>query len=121
MTINRALFRNRLAGAATMAMLAAPAAFAQGTLDDLPSTDVLSPDMSMDAIAFPVLEDVTSDQAIIDSLSAQGYKRIRIIREGEGVVVAAERANIPTEMLFSATDGRLLLVDGIEPPASATN
>lgn len=49
------------------------------------------------------------------SLSAQGYENVVVLRGPETLIVSGERGGLPTELIFSATDGALLMVDGIEP------
>lgn len=103
-TINRL----KLGGqAAAIATLMATAAFAQtAPADDL---------TTMDAVQFPVIASVQTDQDVVDSLTAQGYDNIVVLRGAETVTVTAERGGLPTEMMFSTADGTLLLVDGVEP------
>lgn len=70
---------------------------------------------TMEEVQFPTLDSFATDQEVIDSLSAQGYENVVVLRGSETLIVSGERGGLPTELIFSATDGTLLMVDGIEP------
>ncbi|WP_405403155.1 hypothetical protein [Paracoccus sp. Ld10] len=75
---------------------------------------------TMEEIQFPTLDGFATDQQVIDSLSAQGYENVAVVRGADALVVSGERGGLPTELIFSAMDGTLVMVDGIEPvPAGA--
>lgn len=75
---------------------------------------------TLEDVEFPTLDSVDTDQAIVDSLIGQGYEGIEIARMDDAIIVTAERGGVPTKMLFSPTEGTLLLVDGIVPADSFT-
>lgn len=100
--------------AAILATLMATASFAQTATTEAPAAMT-----TMDAVEFPVLTSVETDQEVIDSLSAQGYENVVVTRADGTLIVTGERGGLPTEMIFSDTDGTLVLVDGVEPVTTA--
>ncbi|MBM3606137.1 MAG: hypothetical protein FJX25_15840 [Alphaproteobacteria bacterium] len=100
---------------AALATLLATAAVAQTATTDTPAVTANPQVTTMEGVQFPVLDSFATDQDVIDSLSAQGYENITVTREGETMRVTAERGGLPTEMMFSAADGSLQMVDGVEP------
>ncbi|MFN3277965.1 MAG: hypothetical protein ACK41Y_06155 [Paracoccus hibiscisoli] len=100
--------------AAILATLMATASFAQTTATEAPAEVT-----TMDAVEFPALTSVETDQEVIDSLSAQGYENVVVTRADGTLIVTGERGGLPTEMIFSDTDGTLVLVDGVEPVTTA--
>ena len=94
--------------AAVLTALMATAALAQTAVPTEGMT-------TMEEVQFPTLDGFATDQEVIDSLSAQGYENVVVLRGPETLTVSGERGGLPTELIFSATDGTLLMVDGIEP------
>ncbi len=74
----------------------------------------------MEEVQFPTLDRFATDQEVIDSLSAQGYENIAVVRGPDTLIVSGEHGGLPTELIFSAADGTLVLVDGIEPVINDT-
>lgn len=102
--------------AAALATLMATASFAQTATTDNNSEVAATPQVTtMEGVQFPELASVETDQQVIDDLSAQGYENVAVTRDGDNVRVTAERAGLPTEMVFDSADARLILVDGVEP------
>lgn len=99
--------------AAILATLMATASFAQTAATETPAEMT-----TMEAVEFPVLTSVETDQAVIDSLSEQGYENVVVTRAEGTLVVTGERGGLPTEMVFTDTDGTLVLIDGVEPVAA---
>ena len=99
--------------AAILATLMATASFAQTAATETPAEMT-----TMEAVEFPVLTSVETDQAVIDSLSEQGYENVVVTRADGTLVVTGERGGLPTEMVFTDTDGTLVLIDGVEPVAA---
>lgn len=63
---------------------------------------------------YPRLESIENYEAIAETLSDQGYSDIFIQREGPILTVTAQRAGVPTELVYSTANGRLVSVDGVE-------
>lgn len=104
--------------AAALATLMATASIAQTAITDNASDVAADPSITtMEGVQFPELASVETDQQVIDGLSEQGYENVVVTREGEAVRVTAERAGLPTEMVFNSADARLMMVDGVEPSA----
>lgn len=99
--------------AAVLATLMATASFAQTAA---PADGITT----MEEVQFPTLDGYATDQEVIDSLSAQGYENVAVVRGDDTLVVSGERGGLPTELIFSATDGTLVLADGIEPVTDDT-
>lgn len=101
--------------AAALTTLMATASFAQTAGTEATSEMTASPQITtMEGVQFPELTSVASDQQIIDELSAQGYENVVVMRENDAVRVTAERAGLPTDMVFDSR-AQLVLVDGVEP------
>lgn len=66
---------------------------------------------------YPRLESIENYEAIAETLSDQGYSDIFIQREGPILTVTAQRAGVPTELIYSTANGRLVSVDGVETRA----
>lgn len=66
---------------------------------------------------YPRLESIENYEAIAETLSDQGYSDIFIQREGPILTVTAQRAGVPTELVYSTANGRLVSVDGVETRA----
>lgn len=104
--------RLKLGGkAAVIATLMATASFAQTAPADAPAEAVTT----MDEVQFPALEAWETDQQVIDSLSAQGYENVVVLRGDDALTVTGERGGLPTELVFDSETGVLLLADGVAP------
>ena len=99
--------------AAVLAALMAGTAYAQTATPPAELT-------TMDEVQFPTLQGTDTDEQVITALTEQGYENLVITRADDTLVVTGERGGLPTEMVFSAADGTLVLVDGVEPAAPAT-
>ncbi|QBX35694.1 hypothetical protein E4191_14070 [Paracoccus liaowanqingii] len=102
--------------AAALAMLMATASFAQTATTEAPAGMT-----TMEAVEFPTLTTVDTDEAVAEELVAQGYENIVIVRTDDALAVTAERGGVPTEMVFSPTEGTLVLIDGVAPMAPETD
>ena len=112
---------------ATTASLLATTGMAQTTIIDTPQgNSVVVPDDALEAQPsggfiresdYPLFESLENYQAIADTLSDQGYSDIFIQREGPILTVTAQRAGVPTELVYSTANGRLVSVDGVETRA----
>ncbi|TGN62089.1 hypothetical protein E4L95_07975 [Paracoccus liaowanqingii] len=102
--------------AAALAMLMATASFAQTATTEAPAGMT-----TMEAVEFPTLTTVDTDEAVAEELVAQGYENIVIVRSDDALAVTAERGGVPTEMVFSPTEGTLVLIDGVAPMAPETD
>ena len=110
--------------AAAIAALMAGTAMAETTIISTPTgNDVLATESAMDAEPskgivwaddFPVLEEVENNDAIIDTMIAQGFTDLKITRKGPMLTVTGQRAGVPTELVYSTANGRLISVDGVE-------
>ena len=110
--------------AAAIAALMAGTAMAETTIISTPTgNDVLTTESAMDAEPskgivwaddFPVLEEVENNDAIIDTMIAQGFTDLKITRKGPMLTVTGQRAGVPTELVYSTDNGRLISVDGVE-------
>ena len=110
--------------AAAIAALMAGTAMAETTIISTPTgNDVLATESAMDAEPskgivwaddFPVLEEVENNEAIIDTMIAQGFTDLKITRKGPMLTVTGQRAGVPTELVYSTANGRLISVDGVE-------
>lgn len=101
--------------AVALATLMATASFAQTATTEAPAAGMTT----MDAVEFPTLSSVETDQQVAEDLVAQGYENIVIVRTDDALTVSADRGGVPTEMVFSPTEGTLILVDGVQPMAAA--
>lgn len=95
--------------------VALTALMATATLAQSPASDAPAGMTTMEAVDFPTLSTVGTDEAVAEDLVAQGYEKIVILRAEDVLVVTAERGGVPTEMVFSPDDGTLLMIDGVEP------
>ncbi|CAM3338910.1 hypothetical protein PANO111632_14935 [Paracoccus nototheniae] len=110
--MNRLFGTLRTGGLAmVLATAAAVASQAQTAAPDVPAGEVTR----MEAIEFPVLTSVATDEEVAADLVAQGYQNIVVVRTPDALVVAAERGGVPTEMVFSPVDGTLIMIDGVAP------
>lgn len=100
--------------AVALATLMATASFAQTATTEAPAAGMTT----MDAVEFPTLSSVETDQQVAEDLVAQGYENIVIVRSDDALTVSADRGGVPTEMVFSPTEGTLILVDGVQPMAA---
>lgn len=110
--------------AAVIAALMAGTAMAQTTIISTPTgNDVLATEDAMDAEAskgivwaddYPVLEEVENNDAIIDMMIGQGFTDLKITRKGPMLTVTGQRDGVPTELVYSTANGRLVSVDGVE-------
>lgn len=103
--------------AAILATLMATASFAQTAAPEATTTEAPAAGMTtMEAVNFPTLTTVETDAAVTEDLTAQGYEKVVVLRGADALTVTAERGGVPTEMVFSPTEGTLLLIDGVAPP-----
>ncbi|WP_111558201.1 hypothetical protein [Paracoccus sediminilitoris] len=110
--------------AAAIAALMAGTAMAETTIISTPTgNDVLATESAMDAEAskgivwaddYPVLEEVENNDAIIEMMIGQGFTDLKITRKGPMLTVTGQRDGVPTELVYSTANGRLVSVDGIE-------
>lgn len=110
--------------AAAIAALMAGTAMAETTIISTPTgNDVLATESAMDAEPskgivwaddYPVLEEVENNDAIIDMMIGQGFTDLKITRKGPMLTVTGQRDGIPTELVYSTANGRLVSVDGVE-------
>ncbi|WP_411837758.1 hypothetical protein [Paracoccus sp. ME4] len=119
----------------TAGSLMAGTAIAQTTAVESPQgTTVIVPDDALEAAPaqgfvvegdYPRLESIENYEAIAETLSAQGYSDIFIQREGPILTITAQRGGVPTELVYSTANGRLVSVDGVEtraePEGSSAN
>lgn len=104
--------------AAILATLMATASFAQTATPEATTTEAPAAGMTtMEAVEFPTLTTVETDEAVTEDLTAQGYENVEVLRGDNALTVTADRGGVPTEMVFSPTEGTLLLIDGVAPPA----
>ncbi|MCF3974729.1 hypothetical protein [Paracoccus salsus] len=62
----------------------------------------------------PVLEQLDNDQAIAETLVAQGFTDIHILREGALMTVTAQRAGQPVKLVYSVANGSLVSIDDVK-------
>ncbi|MBV0891778.1 hypothetical protein KTN05_07935 [Paracoccus sp. Z118] len=58
------------------------------------------------------MEQIANDQAVIDTLLAQGFSDIVIDRDGTLLTVTAVRGASPVELVYQTASGRLVSIDG---------
>ncbi len=113
-------------GQIAAASLMATTAIAQTTVIETPESTVIVPDDALEESPsggfvsesdYPRLESLENYEAIADTLSDQGYSDIYIQREGPILTVTAQRAGVPTELVYSTANGRLVSVNGVETRA----
>lgn len=61
---------------------------------------------------FPSFDQQMNDQAVADTLLAQGFSDIHIIRDGTLMTVTAQRDGKDIELLYNLVEGRLIKVNG---------
>ncbi|QDA36199.1 hypothetical protein E4191_18910 (plasmid) [Paracoccus liaowanqingii] len=116
-----------MGGQIVASSLMATTAIAQTTqIKTLQGSTVIVPDSALEESPsggfvaegdYPPLESIENYEAIAETLSDQGYSDIFIQREGPILTVTAQRAGIPTELVYSTANGRLVSVDGVETRA----
>ncbi|MDN5568608.1 MAG: hypothetical protein L0G27_07685 [Paracoccus sp. (in: a-proteobacteria)] len=109
---------------AAIATLMAGTAMAQTTTIATPQgNDVTVSDQALDAEpslgmewadGYPVLEEVENNDAIIQTMIGQGFSDLKIVRKGPMLTITGQRAGVPTELVYSTANGRLVSVDGVE-------
>lgn len=108
------------------AMLAAPVA-AQQAVPTPEGNTVIVPDAALEAessiapeaIGYATLTSFDSDQAVAETLIAQGFTNLVINRTGPTMTVTGTRDGVPTELVYSLANGRLMSVDGVDFPHPA--
>lgn len=63
---------------------------------------------------YRLIEQIDNDQAVAETLIAQGFSDVHILREGALMTVTAQRNGVPTELVYSIANGSLVSVDGVE-------
>lgn len=63
---------------------------------------------------YRLIEQIDNDQAVAETLIAQGFSDVHILREGALMTVTAQRDGVPTELVYSIANGSLVSVDGVE-------
>ncbi|MFI0397122.1 hypothetical protein [Paracoccus jiaweipingae] len=61
---------------------------------------------------FPSFDQQMNDQAVADTLLAQGFSDIHILRDGTLMTVTAQRDGKDIELLYNLVEGRLIKVNG---------
>jgi len=110
--------------AAVLSTVLAGVALAQADVVSTPQgNDVLVPDRAVDAEhskglewanGLPVLEEVENNDAIIQTMIAQGFTDLKITRKGPTLTITGQREGVPTELVYSTDNGQLKSVDGVE-------
>lgn len=108
--------------AAALSVLLGTTAMAQdATVVHTPGQDAVIPDAAKESGApmgtvvddgFPRLEQMENDQAIAETLIAQGFTDIQIMRDGSLMTVNAIRDGQPIELVYNLVEGRLIYVNG---------
>lgn len=121
--------KTMLAGgkAAALAAVLATGAAAQETVPTPEGNVVLVPEAALEADSPSVLPEsgymtLTSfenDQVVAETLIGQGFTNVVINRTGPIMTVTAERDGVPTELVYSTANGRLMSVDGVPFPHPA--
>lgn len=104
-------------GIAALTALTGTAALAQTTetvIVPAPALEAASPVGAVTESAIPILEQIDNDQAVAETLIAQGFTDVHILREGALMTVAAQRAGEPIELVYSVANGSLVSIDGQE-------
>lgn len=65
---------------------------------------------------YPLIDRTANDQAIAESLLAQGFSNVHILREFSTLTVNAQRDGQPIQLKYSLTRGLLLEVNGVAVP-----
>lgn len=73
-----------------------------------------SPEGAINPTDFPLPEQLDNEEAVAETLIAQGFEDIHILREGPMLTVNATRDGVPTELVYSVANGSLVSVDGEE-------
>jgi len=63
---------------------------------------------------YPLVVQVENDQVVAETLIAQGFTDVRILREGPMMTVTAQRDGQPIELVYSVANGSLVSVNGEE-------
>lgn len=107
---------------ATLAALMGGTAMAQTTETVVVPAPALEADKSVGFVTesdIPMIEQLDNDQMVAETLIAQGFTDIHILREGALMTVTATRAGMPIELVYSVANGRLVSIDGQETRAAA--
>lgn len=115
--------------AAALAALMATTAGAQQTVPTPEGNVVVIPDAaiqpetsgSIPEIGYATLTSFDNDQVVAETLIGQGFTNLVINRTGPLMTVTAQRDGVPTELVYSLANGRLMSVDGVafQHPADA--
>lgn len=115
--------------AAALAALMATTAGAQQTVPTPEGNVVVIPDAaiqpetsgSIPEIGYATLTSFDNDQVVAETLIGQGFTNLVINRTGPLMTVTAQRDGVPTELVYSLANGRLMSVDGdaFQHPADA--
>lgn len=115
--------------AAALAALMATTAGAQQTVPTPEGNVVVIPDAaiqpensgSIPEIGYATLTSFDNDQVVAETLIGQGFTNVVINRTGPLMTVTAQRDGVPTELVYSLANGRLMSVDGVafQHPADA--
>lgn len=109
--------------AATASLLATTAIAQTTTITPPQGMAVIVPDAALEEEAsggfineadYPRFESLENYEAIGDTLVAQGFSDVTILREGPILTVTAQRGGVPIELVYSTANSRLVSVDGIE-------
>lgn len=114
--------------AAALAALLGGTALAQSTDTVVVPAPALSTESSVGVVAesdIPMIEQLDNDQAVAETLIAQGFSNVHIVREGPIMTVTATRAGAPIELVYSVANGSLVSINGEElrdpPEGSSAN
>lgn len=115
--------------AAALAALMATTAGAQQAVPTPEGNVVVIPDAaiqpetsgSIPEIGYATLTSFDNDQVVAETLIGQGFTNLVINRTGPLMTVTAQRDGVPTELVYSLANGRLMSVDGVafQHPADA--
>ena len=100
---------------AVLTALAGTTALAQTSGTVIVPAPALQAEPSVGAVTesdIPILEQIDNDQAIAETLIAQGFTDVHILRQGALMTVTAQRAGVPIELVYSVANGSLVSIDG---------
>lgn len=112
--------------AAALAVLLGGTALAQGAETVIVPAPALDPGTALGVVTasdLPIIEQLDNNEAVAQTLIAQGFTNIHIRREGALMTVSATRGGAPIELVYSVARGTLVAINGEElrdPPAPAS-
>lgn len=109
--------------AAAVFALLGTTALAQTAVIETPEGTAVVPEAALTAESsvgivaesdYPILEQWDNNEVVAETLIAQGFTDVYILREGPIMTVTAQRDGQPIELVYSVANGRLVSVNGVE-------